>query len=175
MGFYMKLCEVVSNKGTYAGVRFSSDTKKAITQYIEENNIPNGIAPSKMHTTLLYSRKFLPNYEALGKYQPHLVGIPSGFDVWKSNNEDGSSTNCLVVKYDCPELNKRHKELMTEHGATFDYPTYQTHITLSYDIGDMDINELPEFRDTVPEIEIASEYKEMLDLSWAENKGTKKD
>lgn len=168
----MKLMEITQQKGTYAGVRFSSKTKKLIKQYCDENNIPKAISPDKMHTTVLYSRKYLPDYEAAGNYPKPLIGTPTSFDVWKSNNEDGSSANCLVIEYDCPELTKRHDDLMEEHGATYDYDNYKTHITLSYDIGDMDIKDLPDFKKTVPTIEIVSEYQEELDLSWAKNKGT---
>ncbi len=156
----------VDKKGTYAGVRFSEGTKRAIEGYIKDNKIPNGIVPSKMHTTLLYSRKHLPDYNPTGKYDKPLIGTPTTFDVWKSSNEDGNDTSCLVLEYDCPELVKRHKFLMDEHEATYDYPKYKTHITLSYDIGDMNIKDLPKFTD---DIEIESEYKEDLDLSWSQN------
>lgn len=173
----MKLFEIKDvkpTKGTYAGVRFSETTKKAIAKYIKDNKIPNGISPNKMHTTLLYSRKYLPNYKPAGEYKKLMTGVPTEFDVWKSKNEDGSSTNCLVIEYNCPALDERHKELMKEHKATFDYPTFKTHITLSYDIGNMKIKDLPDFKDTCPVIQIVSEYGEDLDLSWAQNKGTKK-
>lgn len=170
----MRLDEVATNKGTYAGVKFSDDTSKLIKQYLDDNKIPNAISPNKLHTTLLYSRKHLPDYKAIGTYPKPLIGTPGNFDVWKSNNEDGSSTNCLVVEFDCPELSKRHDELMDEHKATYDFPDYKTHITLSYDIGDMDIKDLPSFIDTVPTIKICKEYQEQLDLDWAKNKGTSK-
>ncbi len=170
----MRLDEIAKHKGTYAGVRFSDDTKKLIEKYLDDNKIPNAISPDKLHTTLLYSRKYLPEYKALGTYPKPLIGTPGKFDVWKSSNEDGSSANCLVIEFDCPDLSKRHKELMDEHEGTYDFPTYKTHITLSYDIGNMDIKDLPPFIDTVPTIKICKEFSEDLDLSWAQNKGTSK-
>lgn len=171
----MKLTEVTQEKkGTYAAVRFSEKTKNQIKKYISDNNIPNAINPSKLHTTLLYSRKHIPGYTPVGKYDKSMIGKPGKFDVWKSSNEDGSSTNCLVVEYKCKDLEDRHNELMKKYNATYDFPTYKTHITLSYDIGDMDIKDLSDFSDTVPEIEIISEYGEDLDLSWAKNKGVDK-
>lgn len=158
-------------KGTYSGVKFDNKTTNAILKYIKDNKIPKGLPSEKMHSTVLYSRKFLPNYKPAGDYDKALEGTPTDFDVWSSNNEDGSSTNCLILKYDCDDLVKRHKELMDTHNATYDFPTYDPHITLSYDIGDLDINQLPDIKDLLPIINITHEYGENLDLSWAQNKG----
>lgn len=154
-------------KGTYAAVRFSQKTIDAIRKYCEANNIPNPVPTKKLHTTLLYSRKYCPNYTPIGDYEKQLVGTPIGFDVWKSQPTDKfpNPTSCLVLKYKCPELVARHKELMDTHGATFDYPEYNPHITLSYNVGDIDISSLPEF--DAP-IEITSEYGKELDLGWAD-------
>jgi hypothetical protein len=174
----MKLFEIKDvkpTKGTYAGVRFSDTTKKAIKKYMDDNKIPNAIAPNKLHTTLLYSRKYLPKYTPEGEYKKLMTGVPGKFDVWKSKPDDGSKPkNCLIVEYTCPQLDERHNELMKKHGGTYDYPEYKTHLTLSYDIGDMKIKDLPDFKDTCPVIQIVSEYGEDLDLNWANNKGTKK-
>jgi hypothetical protein len=60
---------------------------------------------------------------------------------------------------------------MSDHKATYDFPKYEPHITLSYDIGDMDIKKLPNMFDTVPFINITTEYSEDLDLSWSQNNG----
>ena len=76
--------------------------------------------------------------------------MPGEFDVWETSPTQGAKTRCLILKIDCPELVARHKELMDEHEATYDYPVYQPHITLSYDIGDLDINDLPDVKKTIP-------------------------
>ena len=152
-------------KGTYAAVHFSEDTKDAIVEYIKENDIPNATPTAELHTTLLYSRKYCPDYTPQGKID--FIGKPGAFDVWEGQpDKDGHKPNCLVMEFECAKLNARHKELMDEHDATFDYPEYKTHITFSYDIGDMDIKDLPKFTD---KIEIVKEYGEDLDLNWAEN------
>lgn len=162
-----------NKKGTYAGVKFDSDTNRALHQYIKENNIPNSVRPDRFHTTVLYSRKHLPNYKPAGKIQPPMTGNPTGLTVWETNGENSPKTKCLIFLYDSPELVKRHKSLMKEHEATYDYPEFKPHVTLSYDIGDMDINKLPSL-DTVGPLNIVEEYGEDLDLDWANNKGVKK-
>ena len=163
--------ETESTKGTYAGARFSKQTVDDIKSYCEENEIPNPLKSEKLHTTILYSRKYLPEYNPCGMYDPLMVGKPKGFDVWKTTCSQGSTpdpdaeqTNCLVLEFDCPELEKRHEGLMKEHEATYDYDEYKTHVTLSYDIGDVDIKDLPPYTGV---IEIEEEYGEDLDLDWA--------
>lgn len=166
----MKLEELQESKkpkkGTYAGVNFSDATIKAVHQYAVDNKIPKALKPEKYHTTVLYSRKYLPNYKPAGTFEKPLVGKFTGFDIWKSSpdkNED--PTNCLVMEFDCPELTKRHNDLMDEHDATYDFDEYKTHITLSYDVGDLTVDSLPKFKDN---IDIVSEYHEDLNLNWAE-------
>jgi hypothetical protein len=173
----MKLIEVVNTlqeqekkPGTYAGVRFDTATKQKLHKYMSDNKIPTSVRPDKLHTTLLYSRKHLPNYKPAGKV--NMTGTPTKFDVWKTRGENSPATNALVLEYSCPELVTRHKALMKEHDATFDYPEYKTHVTLSYDIGDLDVSNL-DAKDIGP-LKLVEEYREDLDLDWARNKGVKK-
>jgi hypothetical protein len=166
----MKLMEDADQKGTYAGTYFDNDTVEAIRAYVAENKIPKPVNMDKLHTTLLYSRKYLPNYEAAGRYDEPMIGTPLELVVWKTQGDgDKAPANCLVMKYDCPELVQRHKDLMREHGATFDYDEYTPHITLSYDIGDMDIGGMPDIKDAIVRVVVAEEYGEdlNLNLSWA--------
>ena len=163
--------EKEEKKGTYAGVRFGDNTTKAVAEYSKDNKIPHPLKPEKMHSTILYSRKYLPEYKATGDYDKPMVGKPTKFDVWESSPDDGSKpTKCLVLEYECPDLVKRHKSLMKEHEATYDYDQFKSHITLSYDVGDLDHKKLPTFEE---EIEIVSEYQEDLDLDWAKSNAKK--
>ncbi len=167
----MKLVDITEkkqNKGTYAGVKFSDKTKKSIEGYIKDNDIPNPLSTDKMHSTLLYSRKFCPKYTPLGEMEEALIGNADAFESWESQpDDDGNKSNCLVLKYNCDALKDRHESLMDEHGATFDYDDFTPHITFSYDAGDLDPKKLPKFEE---EIEIVEEYGEDLDLDWAQKK-----
>lgn len=155
-------------KGTYAAVKFDKKTTDALKKYMVDNDIPNPLRREKMHTTLLYSRKYCPDYEPLGKIDPPWIGEPLEFEVWKSKPKDGGEgSNCLVLRFKCEQLDKRHEKLMKELDATYDFPDYKTHITLSYDIGDMDWKDLPDIKKYLSEIVIVEEYGEDLDLDWA--------
>lgn len=163
-----QLLEKKKQKGIYAGVRFDDDTAKRIKTFIEENEIPNGVPNNKLHTTVLYSKKHLPNFKAADKYDKPLIGKPTDFDVWKSQpDEEGNMTNCLILLYDCQQLIDRHESLMKEHNATFDYDEYNPHITLSYNIGDMSIDKLDPA--DIGDINIVKEYQEELKQDWAKN------
>ncbi len=139
----MKLNEVAKTtpKGSYAAVNFDTSTTDAVLDFIKENKIPNGLRANKMHATLLYSRKYFSNYKPVGKMEKPFVSKFSSFDIFESQNGD----KCLVLRFICESLTKRHKDLMKEHGATYDYDEYKPHITLSYDVGDLDPDKLPKF------------------------------
>jgi len=167
----MKLIDITEKKetkGTYAGVRFSDKTKDAVKKYMKDNKIPNPLRTEKMHSTLLYSRKYCPDYEPAGEMEETLIGKSDSFESWESQpDDDGNTSNCLVLKYTCDGLKDRHESLMKEHGATFDFDDYTPHITFSYDVGDLDPKKLPKFEE---DIEIVEEYGEDLDLDWANKK-----
>jgi len=168
----MKLNQIIEEdvdeggKGTYAGVRFDDDTVNRIKSFINDNEIPQPVPDEKMHTTVLYSRKHLPNYEAAGDFESPHEGTPTEFDLWESQpDEDGIRNNCLVLQYDCDPLVERHKSLMDEHGATFDFEEYKPHVTLSYNVGDLDLSNLNP--SDVGPINVVSEYQEELNIDWA--------
>lgn len=169
-----ELAPPTNTKGTYAGVRFADDTVAAILRYIEAAQLPNSTAADKLHSTLLYSRKFLPDYQPLGEIAPPLAGTPTKLHVWETSPEDPSEPKkrCLVLKYKCDDLVNRHLKLMSDHEATYDFDSFEPHVTLSYDIGDIEIDDLPQFSDYIDAINIVEEYGEELDLNWAKTKGT---
>ena len=148
-------------QGTFVGVRFSEKTQTAINKYIADMNIPNPINSDELHTTIIYSRKPLPTFVEQGMLDEPIIGRFDAFEVWPTK-EGG---NALVMKYDCAELHARHNEIMNNYDATYDFPEYKVHLTLSYDIGDEATN-LPDF---IEPIEIVSEYQEELNLDWAKS------
>ena len=156
----MKLQDITESKkneqpGTYAAVTFDKDTVAALEKFNKDNKIAN---PNKdWHTTLLYSRKHLPNYKPEKKYQRPYRGEPTKFEIWPSQNE---KKNVLVLTFSCPQLYQRHHKLMLEHGATYDFDQYKPHVTLSYDAGDLDLSTLPKF---TKKLVIIGEYSEDLD------------
>lgn len=154
--------------GTYAAVQFSTDTMNAIQNYQQYNNIPNCVPPEKLHTTLLYSRKHLPEYKAAGNYTKPMYGEAEQLEIWPTRpDENGECANCLVLRFKCNELCERHNSLMDQHQATYDFPTYIPHITFSYDAGDIDTKQLSPYKGP---IEIVKEYQEDLTDTLQKNR-----
>jgi len=151
------ITETKEEKGTYAGLRFNDDDNDAIIELTKKLNIPNPINREDIHLTLLYSRKFLPDYKPAEKIDEW--AYPTKFHVFDTFDKK----RALVIKIDSPYAQKRHKELMKKHGATYDYPEYLPHITLSYDLGDM---EIPKWEGIPKEFHINYEYSEDLKLEW---------
>jgi len=171
----MKLKKLINEekeaKGTYAGVLLSQDDEDRIISIVKEMGIPNPIPRNDIHITLLYSRKVLPNYKPADSLD--IWSYPTEFHIF--NGQDGK--DILVLKLNSPDLVKRHKELMKEHGATYDFPEYIPHITLSYDLEDYMNNEKDrkqaineKFKSLLPkEIYLTREYEEELNLDWEDN------
>jgi hypothetical protein len=164
----MKITEIImeneNKKGTYAAYHFSDETTTTLKEFCEANNIPNALNPEDFHSTLLYSRKYLPDYEPAGCLDQPLIATPIGFEVWTSpaNAFKENETKCLILKYECKGQVERFNQLMSEHEATYDYDEYKPHVTLSYDIGDFDISELDISQ--IPPLEAVEEYAEELNL-----------
>ena len=150
--------------GTYAGLRFSQDDEDAIIELVKKMGIPNPIKKEEIHLTLLYSRKHVSDYEPAE--MTDMWAYPKQFTEFKSR-KDG--TRILVLEVDSEDATKRHNELMAKHDATYDFPEYKPHITLSYDLEDfMDLDKIKEkYTELLPkEFHISSEYMENLNSDW---------
>lgn len=157
--------EEESETGTFVGMHISKGSKEALVRACKKMNVPNRIRRDKMHITVIYSRKHLPEFKAVGTFEkPIEVGVDK-LEIFPT--QDGTS-NVLVVRLNAPELVKRHKEIMKDHKATYDFDEYKPHITLSYNVGEFDVNavDVAENMDD-PTLSVVSEYQEDLDLNWA--------
>lgn len=137
------LSERKGTTGTYAALKFDEPSVKRISQYVKDNDIPNPLEASKLHVTLLYSRVECIGFKSPGNLIEPFVATVKGFDVWNNADMDGKA---LVVKLDAPALVERHLMLMKLYGATYDFPEYQPHFTISYNVPDeFDPKTLPLF------------------------------
>jgi hypothetical protein len=152
------LIEYTQLSGTYAAVKPSKNDSNILEKFISDNNIPNPEPIDKLHATLLYSRKPLPSYKPDPKLT-HLVLVDK-LEIWPTK----SGKNCLVLKLKSDDLSKRHLYLMNKHKATYDYPEFKVHISLSYDVGDYDISKL-NIKYLPKTIKLDGEYHEPLDTS----------
>ena len=151
---------MTSDKGSYAAVKFDPATTDALKAYQYDNNIPNPLSPDEFHSTVMFSKKYIPEFKTMGDI-PEWDGTFTKFGIFPSDDE-----NALVLKYECHELSERFDYIIKEYDATWDHPSFIPHITLSYNIGDLDISKLPKYDGPIV---IISEYNNDLDLGWAED------
>ena len=144
-----------SVKGTYAAVKFTEDTLDRIEKLQEFYDLPNAVPRDKLHSTILYSRVYVPFIPEEGE---KFLGSLCHLKVFETQ----FGTNALVLAFESDYMQFRH-DIGTALGATWDYPEYVPHITLSYDVGARKFGTDLEFD---LEIVRSHEYVEDLDLEW---------
>lgn len=148
-----------SNKGTYVGLRVLTPSNLLLRDLCLQNGIPHkaSMFDNRLHTTVIYSRKHCPDIVAIP--QKLYVCEFGGYDIFSGQRGE----NVLVLKLVSQELQDRHNFLMQTHGATYDFPEYKPHVTLSYNYSDKTAAGITPFTD---KILLGLEYVEDLDLKW---------
>ena len=146
-----------SVRGTYAAAKFNEDTLDRLEELQKFYALPNPVPRDKMHSTILYSRVYVPFKPEDGEI---LLSDMCRFKIFETQ----SGSRALVLAYDSEYMQFRHDVGMAL-GATYDFPEYIPHITLSYDIGSLKIGEGQEFNFDIVR---SYEYVEDLDLEWTD-------
>lgn len=147
----------MKKEGTYVGLNISKESEKKLKQLQKDLDINESFS---FHITLVYSRNKIKmdlNKKVNQTIKAEKFHI---FDNLKSGGD-----RALVLFFDCPYCTKRNN-YSKMIGGTWDYPTYESHITLSYNwTKDLPNNELlKDFK-----INITSEYYEKLNLDWVKD------
>lgn len=139
--------------GTYVGIRLDEKSVAIMVALQQSLGLKNPLDAEKFHTTVLYSRNPV---EVVPLDKVHEATIKY-IDCWEQRN----GKYAVVAKLKCESLEERHDDLISI-GGTHDFPSYQPHITLSYNdyitpmLADIDVV-------------LSGEYVEPLDLDWAED------
>lgn len=116
--------------GTYVAAKLSKDSQKALDEFVTQEKIPNAADPKQYHSTVIYSRKGVPDVHDYKFALPFEAKIKE----WRLfDTQFGKSGKCLVAIMESPELEKAHKEIRETYGATHGFPDYHPHVTVSYD------------------------------------------
>lgn len=143
----------------FIGVRFDEASMNEIMKLSE--GVPNRTSKGELHITVAYSRKPI-SISALGKLAPPEQVKAKHYSIFQAR----SGENCLVVEVDAPGLVARHNEIIKDYGASYDFPEYKPHFTLSYDCGvGFDIRTLPPL-ESVPVLHCHLEYATALQMDW---------
>lgn len=145
----MRYIELLESKdqdfshGRFVALAADDETKANLVNFNLVNQIPNGLKMDEFHVTLAHSKKDFP-CDPQGYLDTPIVVDPKEF-FWEVF-QTGEDANCLVLRFDNAEINRRNKEL-ADAGAVSDFPSFKSHVSMSYNIGDMNIKtlRLPDF------------------------------
>lgn len=149
-----------AQEGLYVAAFFSDETQRLLAEYMAEHKIPNPIPAPSLHTTIVYSKVPVPDFDQCDF--PLEITVDPAYckiETW----ETPTGGKCVVLRLVSPYLELRFQEAMAA-GATYDFEEYKAHISLTYEPGDFDASKLP--TPNFP-IVIAGEYSEPLDLGEA--------
>jgi 2'-5' RNA ligase len=146
-----------SDKGTFVGVRLTSDSAKKVLHWLAENKIKDPVTKEELHVTLLLDKHSPIDHKPV-RYDPPLVTDLESYKI----ELFGQDKDILVLTFECPQLESRHMSLRKKYGVSWDWPTYSPHMTLTYKVQEVtEPLEPPTFV-----IELDQEYVSEFDPSW---------
>lgn len=143
--------------GVYCSARPSQSTIDALRSFCAAYDIPNPVPATELHSTVIYSERGNSNFTHQETYESPIKAKFSGFEMF------GEDKNVLVIKMKSRELMDRHNSLMDEFDLTFNFETYQPHITLSYDAAGFDWQNLDAYHG---DLIFTGEDANELDRNW---------
>ena len=146
---------------SYIGINFHPDSLALLKLYIDKNSIPNAIPSDCIRATLLCSNPPLKNFET-GELELDYFGIPK--KLYTTKTSDG--TTSLVLEFISVQLSERHAELLKKYKVEHTFGEYHPHVTLSYDVGDLEVEMLSDIKVDLPYIRMNREYSDTLDINW---------
>lgn len=129
-----------------------------LMHYIEQGVDAELIDTDEMHVTITYSKNPV-DWIAMGQSWQKEIEIEKGGP--RVNELFGPDLNTLVLTFPGGDLNYRHNE-MVDKGASWDWPTYQPHITIGYQFK----GDISQIKPWDGEIELGPEIFEPLDENW---------
>lgn len=153
--------------GLYASVRFSDKTNTALRDLATALGIESPTGIDDLHCTVIYSE--VPVADDYGIETETLISkpimaLPHSFDVF------GDDDNCLVLRISSPKLYILHHSIKLLTDSTHSFPTYEPHVTLTYECSKDLASRVREFNpmDYISEpLEIVSLHLEDRDEDWS--------
>lgn len=135
---FLDTIDPASKHGTFVGARLTRDTEDRLWDWLAKTGMQNPEPKNRMHVTVVghESRQF--PWQC--KEYPPLEVDPSTYHLEEFPGKDGKA---LVLRFDSPELQKRHQWAKDTYGFEWKHPEYLPHITLGYNTG-INPKDLPE-------------------------------
>ena len=114
-------------KNGYVSLKLAKEDAALVQEQLDRAGIKDAIPADKLHCTLFYAKKGLPDTLKAAGGQVHVAFVrPNpmiiGEEPWRA----------LVLELDCPSLGLRHEEIKQSTGGEHSYPDYLPHMSLKY-------------------------------------------
>lgn len=138
---------------------------KEIVDWAKRQGFKTTVPASDMHVTLVYCKShidWMKLPEAFGMADGKLEIAPGGVRLIETLGK-----NAVALLFVSSTLKWRHDELHRDTGLKWDFPSYQPHITLTYEPGDVDLAKIEPYQGPIllgPEIfqEVKEDWKAEL-------------
>lgn len=138
-----------------------------IIKWAKAQGFKTTITPEELHVTVVYSKAPVDWMKAdeswgYGSDEGLLKIAPGGPRVVERLGDKGA----VVLLFKCRELQWRHESIRNTTGASWDYRSYQPHVTVTYDGADVDLNKIEPY---TGEIVLGPEIFASLDNTYVDN------
>lgn len=130
-----------------------------IIDWAKRTGFQTTLAPDDMHVTVCYSRRSV-DWSRIQPKQNQMMILHSEGRKLEPLGDKGA----YVLKFFSRDLQTRWAEIRSQ-GASWDYPSYQPHITISYQAPRSMLNNPPPYMGSII---LGPEIHEALDLDWSD-------
>ena len=133
----------------------------AILAHYRKAGVSGLTKASELHVTIAFSRVPV-DWMKVGQTWQETITIPAGGA--RVHEMLGSNADVFVLMFPPDELSWRHEQIK-EAGATWDWPSYEPHISLSYSAVDFDPESVKPY---VGRIDLGAEVFAEVNENWKE-------
>ena len=141
-----------------------------IIKWYKDQGVKQVYEPSSMHVTIVYSKKQV-DWMKMGQPWDAKIEVPEGGP--RLHEKFGEQQDVLVLLFKSHELDWRHKTAI-DIGASYDFPEYQSHISITLEGADIDLKELKPYQgkivlgpETYEEIDTDKDWRTKVEASDA--------
>lgn len=107
-----------------------------LIEWAQSQGFTQTLLPEDLHVTIAFSREIV-DWSAIPRALDHLLVIEGGARTVAPLGDEGA----VVLKFECQLLQDRWAELRAI-GASWDYPSYQPHVSVTYKGGDLVLDDI---------------------------------
>jgi hypothetical protein len=143
--------------GTFVSVRLTPKCNRMLVAWMDLMLIEEPMGGDELHCTLVMDKNKKLAHDPI-VFDPPIPVDPSTYHI----DLFGQDRNILVLRFECPVLEKYQAKLMKKYGLTSDFGEYAPHITLSKKVQEIKTElEPPTF-----DLELEKETVEAFSLTY---------